>query len=229
MKVGGMKLLWGLPLLCGVAIAVVFAGLLLDGFWSSPFSFCIIWRWVALCCALPCIAAWWLIREGRRLRGGGDGGGTAFAVAGAALFLLVAAGVGRFLYTSGPWFDGIAAQGMTPDGDEWVLSQAWIDWDDAYGLRLFTRKPGGMWHSWWGGPFWKAHQSPDRYEVRLDGSRHWPEIHFARGGERIFQHNRQDMHPADLSPAELHAAHRAETGPNRSLLASWKASQGGGQ
>ena len=127
------------------------------------------------------------------------------------------------VHPSGPWFDGIAAQGTTPDGDEWVLSQAWIDWNDAYGLRLFTRKPGGMWHSWWGGPFWKAHQSPDRYEVRLDGSRHWPEIHFARGGERIFQHNRQDMHPADLSPADLHAAHRAETGPNRSLLAAWEA------
>ena len=83
MKAAGKWILRGLAVFC----AVVFAGLLLDGFWSSPFSFCVIWRWVALCCALPCIAAWWLIREGRRLRGGGDGGGTAFAVAGAALFL----------------------------------------------------------------------------------------------------------------------------------------------
>lgn len=220
MKAAGKSLLRCLPLLCGGALAAVFAVLLLDGFWASPFSFCAIWRWVALCCALPCTAAWWLVRKGRRLRDGGDGGGTAFAVAGAALFLLVAAGVGRFLHTSGPWFDGIAAQGTTPDGGEWVLSQAWIDWGDAYGLRLFTRKPGGMWHSWWGGPFWKAHQSPDRYEVRLEG---WPEIRFARGGERRFQPNRQGMHPADLSPAGLHAAHRAETGPNRSLLAAWRA------
>lgn len=223
MRAAGKWLLRGLVVLCGV----VFAGWLVDGFWSSPRSFCIVWRWVALCCALPCIAARWLLRTGLDLRRDGMKGGTPFAVAGAALFLLVAAGVGRFLYTSGPWFDGIAAQGTTPDGDEWVLSQAWIGWNDAYGLRLFTRKPGGMWHSYWGGPFWKAHQSPDGFEVRLEGSRNWPEIRFARGGERFFQYNRQDMHPADLSPADLHAAHRAETGPNRSLLATWKASHGG--
>ena len=219
MKAAGKWLLWGLVGLCGG----VFAGLLVDGFWSSPWSFYFMWRWVVLCCALPCIAAWWLLRTGLGLLRDGAEGGTAFAVAGAALFLRVAAGVGRFMYKSGPWFDGIVAQGSTPDGDEWVLSQAWIDWDDAYGLRLFTRKPGGMWHSYWGGPFWKAHQSPDSFEVRLEGSRNWPEIRFARGGERFFQYNRQDMHPAELSPADLHALHRAETGENRSLLAAWKA------
>ncbi len=153
-----------------------------------------------------------LKRTGRR-------GGRPIAGISAAGLALAVAFFGYFIWISGPWFNGVITHDTSPDGREYVLSQAWVDWFDEYDLRIFQRQADGQWLSHWGGYFWHP-QNRDRVaEIVLDGQDHLPEIRLANGNKWHFQReNKQSIHPSNLSPADLHTIHLDEMRANRSLL-----------
>ena len=187
--------------------------------WWDPPSF------ITLFCILflvPCALFGALLWFGRfRIRSGRRGGRVIAGVAAAGLALTVAE-FAYVLWTAGPWFNGIIAHDTAPDGREYAISQAWVDWFDDYDLRIFLRQPDGQWLSLSGGYFWFS--KTRIAEVVLQD--HLPEIRQADGSKRHFHHDflhkDQSLHPADLSPADLHTLHLDEMRANRSLCSIFK-------
>lgn len=187
--------------------------------WSDPLSFITVCRVLLVVPGVLFGALLWL---GRFLKRTGRRGGRIVAGVAWTGLALVAAFFGYFIWISGPWFNGIIAHDTSPDGREYVLSQAWVDWFDEYDLRIFQRQEDGQWLSYWGGYFWHPRNRNRLAEVVLDGQDHLPEIRLVDGSKRHFQHNKQSLHPADLSPADLHALHLDEMRARRDLVSLCK-------
>ena len=204
-----------------IALALAVCALLAYCLWSDPPSF------IATCGVLLVVpgalfgALLWL---GRFLKRTGRRGGRLIAGIAWTGLALTAAEFAYVLWTAGPWFNGLIAHATSPDGREYAISQAWVDWCDDYDLRIFLRQPDGQWLSLSGGYFW----SPKTriVEVVLDGQDHLPEIRQADGSKRHFHRDfhakDQPLHPANLTPADLHALHLDEMRANRSLFSIFK-------
>lgn len=202
-----------------LALALAACALLAYCLWSDPPSF------ITVCGVLlvvPGALFGGLLWLGRFLKRTGRLGGRVVAGVAWAGLALVAAFFGYFIWISGPWFNGIIAHDTSPDGREYVLSQAWLDWFDEYDLRIFQRQEDGQWLSHWGGYFWHPQNRHRLSEVVLDGQDHLPEIHLANGNKWHFQRNKQSVHPADLSPTDLHAIHLDGMRDRRGLLSACK-------
>lgn len=154
-------------------------------------------------------------------------GGRVVAGIGWAGLALVAALFGYVIWTAGPWFNGIIAHDTSPDGREYVLSQAWVDWADDYDLRLFQRQADGQWLSHRGGYFWPPQNRNRLAEIVLDGRDGSPEITLANGDKRYFlREDNPSVYPATLSPADLHALHLDEMWNRRHLRSIFKTALG---
>lgn len=188
--------------------------------WSDPTSF------IPICFVFlvpPGVLFGALLWLGRFLKHTGRRGGRLIAIVAWTGLALAAAFFGYFIWISGPWFNGIIAHDTSPDGREYVLSQAWVDWSDEYDLRIFQRQADGQWLSHWGGYFWHPENRNRLAEVVLDGQDGRPEIHLFNGGTWHFQReNKQSVHPADLTPADLHTIHLAAMRNRRDLLSAFK-------
>ena len=203
-----------------LALALAACALLAYCLWSDPPSF------ITVCGVLlvvPGALFGGLLWLGRFLKRTGRLGGRVVAGVAWAGLALVAAFFGYFIWISGPWFNGIIAHDTSPDGREYVLSQAWLDWFDEYDLRIFQRREDGQWLSHSGGYFWHPQNRNRLAEVLLDGQDHLPEIRLVDGGKRHFHRERNpSLHPSDLSPADLHALHLDEMRDRRGLLSACK-------
>ena len=199
-----------------IVLAAVVCVVLALCLWSDPSSF------IATCVvllAVPGALFGGLLWLGRFLTRSGRRGGRAVAGVGWAGLALLAAFLGYYIWIAGPWFNGIIAHDTSPDGREYVLSQAWVDWFDDYDLRLFQRQADGQWLSYCGGYFWPPRNRNHIVEVVLDGRDGSPEIHLDNGDKRYFLREvTPSVHPADLSPADLHALHLKEMRNQRNLL-----------
>lgn len=197
-----------------IALALAACAFLAYCLWSDPTSF------IPICFVFlvpPGVLFGALLWLGRFLKHTGRRGGRLIASVAWTGLALAAAFFGYFIWISGPWFNGIIAHDTSPDGREYVLSQAWLDWFDEYDLRIFQRQEDGQWLSHWGGSFWHPQNRNRLAEVLLDGQDHLPEIRLIDDGKRHFQRNKQSIHPAHLSPADLHALHLDEMRDRRSL------------
>ena len=203
-----------LPLL---ALAAVAAGLVWF-FVEDPFVF---WFFLGtlLALAAPFAAVFLLLGIwGRNRRRAGKRGGTILLGVASAGLALVVCFVLWFVWTALPTQEGIVARGVSPDGREYGVSQAWHDWFDDYDIRLFVRGENGDWIVWYGGRDWHP---GDPFEVRFpekDGS---PvlEVKTYRPYERWLQSSepgsQTNAYPGTLSLEELHAIHRREKAENR--------------
>ncbi len=197
-----------------IVLATLVCAVLAVCLWSDPPSF------IATCGVLlvvPGALFGGLLLLGRFLKRTGRRGGRAVAVVGWTGLALMAAFLGYYIWISGPWFNGIIAHDISPDGREYVLSQAWVDWFDEYDLRIFQRQEDGQWLSHWGGSFWHPQNRNRLAEVLLDGQDHLPEVRLTSGSKWHFQHSKQSLHPATRSPADLHALHLDEMRDRRGL------------
>ena len=198
-----------------ILLAAVVCAVLALCLWSDPASF------IASCVvllAVPGALFGGLLWLGRFLKRSGRRGGRVVAGVGWVGLALLAAFFGYYIWIAGPWFNGIIAHDTSPDGREYVLSQAWVDWFDEYDLRLFQRQADGQWLSHWGGYFWPPQNRNRLAEIVLDGRDASPEITLANGDKRYFMRkHKQSVHPADLSPADLHALHLDEMRNRRGL------------
>ena len=202
-----------------IVLAAVACAVLSVCLWSDPASF------IASCVvllAVPGALFGGLLWLGRFLNRSGRRGGRVVAGIGWAGLALLAAFFGYYIWIAGPWFNSVIDITL-PDGRECVLSQAWVDWFDDYDLRLFQRQADGQWLSHRGGYFWQPANRDRIAKIVLDGRDGSPEITLANGNKRYFQRERNpSVHPATLSPADLHALHLDEMRDRRGLLSVCK-------
>ncbi len=218
MKAGGKRLLRWLLILCGVAVL----GPLAHFCWCSTLGS------VALLCAVPSALAGLLLWLGKRLLGRGRRWGMALVTIAVAVFVAVLALLANVAWQAGPWHDGIVTHRTAPDGREYVLSQAWFDWYGGYDTRLFVREADGEWQSRWRVRTWKP-MFENGCEIRLpEPDEGKPDVRLANGTDWWFSPAAPTVHPAETTPEELHAFHRAEMANLRAgKKRSGEAPQGG--
>ena len=206
------KLALLLPLL---ALAAVAAGLVWF-FVEDPFVF---WFFLGtlLALAAPFAAVFLLLGIwGRNRRRAGKRGGTILLGVASAGLALVVCFVLWFVWTELPTREGIVARGVSPDGREYGVSQAWHDWFDDYDIRLFVRGENGDRIVWYGGRDWHP---GDPFEIRFPEKGGAPVLEGPY--ERVFQNSepaypaRTSTYPGILSLEDLHAIHRRENAENR--------------
>lgn len=181
--------------------------LLVDGWWRDAQSFVVMWGTMALLMAVPFAVSAALVWGGTRLRRGGRRWGTALVAVGVVAFIAVGSILITFGGRAGPWWERIVKHGTLPNGREYVLSQAWVDWYDGYDIRIFFREADGEWQSLCGGHWW--HPFAGVAGVWLDGPEEGAHVVTKRNGEWLLQ-GHPTVHPAETTPEELHAFHRAE-------------------
>ncbi len=198
------RMLW---MAVGGLAALATAWLQAYAWWRDPPSAAFVWVFSAVFFAAPCAVAGFLVWLGNRLRRGGRRWGLALVIPGMAVFLAALGLLALFGWNAGPWHEKIFARGTALDGREWLLSQAWVDWFDGYDIRIFFREADGEWHSLCGG--WQWSPGERVAEVRLDGPEEGAAVRTTRNGEWLLQ-GHPTVHPAETTPEELHAFHRAE-------------------
>jgi hypothetical protein len=199
--------------------------LLVDGWWRDAQSFVVMWGTMALLMAVPFAVSAALVWGGTRLRRGGRRWGTALVAVGVAAFIAAGSILITFGGWAGPWWERIVKHGTLPNGHEYVLSQAWVDWYDGYDIRIFFRETDGEWVSLCGGHWWKPFRRVT--EIQLYEPEGAAGIRTTRGGEWLLRGHRT-VHPAETTPEELHAFHRAEMANLRAgKKRSGEAPQGG--
>lgn len=198
------RMLW---MAVGGLAALAAALLLVYGWRRDPPSFASMWGALALGCAGPCAVAGLLVWLGNRLRRRGRRWGLALVIPGMTVLLAALGFLMLFGWLAGPWHEKIVARGTAPDGREYLLSQAWVDWYDGYDIRIFFREADGEWQSLCGGHWW--HPFAGVAGVWLDGPEEGAHVVTKRGGEWLLQ-GHPTVHPAETTPEELHAFHRAE-------------------
>lgn len=142
-----------------------------------------------------------------RYRGGRSGGRLLVTVASLGL-LAIAIGFVDICASSSPFFERIIASGETPDGREYAISQAWVDWFDGYDLQLYIRGKDGEWHIHSGGRDWHPF---DRFKVCFPANDAKPVLVLGEGQTRDFEVGRPDLEetlPSAFSADELHLRHK---------------------
>lgn len=189
-------------------VAFGLVALVIFGLCYDPMSFFI---FTALTLALTAVAALpflLLDRWGfRRHRSGRIGGRLLIFISSLWLFAIAIA----FLYTfvsSSPFFERVIAKGISPDGREYAISQAWVDWFDGYNLQLFLRDKEGRWHIHRGGRDWNPLDYSDVY-FAPNASK--PILLLIGGQIRDFDIGRPEFDevlPPTLTIDELHRRHQ---------------------
>lgn len=120
--------------------------------------------------------------------------------------------------SAGPFHEGIIAHGVAPDGREYVVSQAWLDWFDGYEIRLFIRDKDGDWRSLCGNRDWHPNET---IEVVFDAPDGIPRLRALCGKNRIVEwlfterDSGSGIKPSTLTLADLHSLHREELANRR--------------
>ena len=196
-----------------VALAAVVAGLVWF-FIEDSFVF-VFFLGTLLVLTMPFAGAFLLLgRWGRNRRRAGKRGGSALLIVAVVGIALVACLALWFVWSALPTQEGIVARGVSPDGREYGVSQAWNDWFDDYDIRLFVRGENGDWIVWYGGRDWHP---GDPFKIRFSEKDGSPVLEGPY--ERLFQ-NSEPAHdartyPGNLSLEELHAIHRREKAEDR--------------
>jgi hypothetical protein len=188
------------------------AALIVFGLAYDPWSFFIFAACLSVLATVAALPFLLLGRWGSRQRRSGRFGGRILqGISLIGLFAVALCICVAFLESS-PFFEKIIARGATPDGREYAISQAWVDWFDCYSLMLFMRGEDGKWRSTWGGRDWNP---LSRFSVRFSHP-YFEVILYDKDGKgraRPFETGRPYLNhifSADLSPEELHAFHSME-------------------
>ena len=127
-------------------------------------------------------------------------------------------------YEGAPLHDAIIARGVTPDGREYVVSRAWMDWADGHSVHWFAREKDGRWRSIPGG--WDWHVGYRIAEVVFDEpypvwhSEGTPFFRLSSGGVRYLQEDADhpEFLPASMTPEDLHEWHRKKLAEMRFMF-----------
>jgi hypothetical protein len=204
------------------AAALAFAAFLVHGFASGDalgFTYfciqqyvagCIVW---AFCTAVFGIAIFLRKRNWRVVPG-------RFRVAAGFLVVCVLAALLYEWFVHSPFREGYRSETVGDPPRESVFSRAWFGWNIGYDVRLYVRRDDGRWDVWLFDVFPDSAENAT-VEILPDGK---PAIHpdtdesFLFFGQRPFPNapfvpwkpsSGDPDYPAALSPADLHAVHRA--------------------
>ena len=183
-------------------------------FFSVMFLF-----WAILATPFVVLGLW---ARRRRLAGKRNAGAlrTVSSIGLAAVFLFV---VWRF-WCDAPFHDAIIARGVAPDGRDYVVSRAWMDWADGHSVHWFAREKDGRWRSISGG--WDWHVGSRIAEVVFDEpypvwhSEGTPFFRLSSGGVRYLQEDADhpEFLPASMTPEDLHEWHRKKLAEMRFMF-----------
>ena len=142
----------------------------------------------------------------RRHRSGRIGGRLLMIVSSLGLVAIAIAFLSLFV-SSSPFFERVIAEGTSPAGREYAISQAWVDWFDGYDLQLFIRGKDGRWNIHPGGRDWHP---LDHFKVIFAPNGTKPILLLEDGRIRDFKIGRPDeVLPSTLTIDKLHRRHQA--------------------
>ena len=124
----------------------------------------------------------------------------------------------NFCVSSSPFCERVIAEGTSPTGREYAISQAWVDWFDGYDLQLFIRGKDGRWNIHPGGRDWYP---LDHFKVIFAPNGSNPILLSRNGQIRDFKNGRPELDevlPSTLTIDELHRRHQAANRKRRTTL-----------